>query len=115
MCQENLFCQDSNFDRIHDLESALRQAPAILSSEEAEWRVYEETLRLARTDTRPGSILEEGICPLKRVGSVNLCVAFLEDEIFHPRIRKLLSRLAEKDHQHHPLDLFDVDIRRLQC
>ena len=38
----------------------------------------------------------------------------LENEVFHARIRQFLTRLAEQDHQYDPLDLFDIDIRRVQ-
>ena len=40
--------------------------------------------------------------------------SFLKDQVFHARVGELLTGLAEQHHQHHPLDLFNVDIRGLQ-
>ena len=40
--------------------------------------------------------------------------SFLENEVFHAGIRKLLSRLAEQDHQYDPFDLLDIDIGRFK-
>ena len=45
---------------------------------------------------------------------VNRVRTFLKNEIFHTRVSKFLTRLAEQDHEHHPFDLFDIDIRRFQ-
>ena len=36
-----------------------------------------------------------------------------EHEIFHPRVSMLLARLTEQDHQYDPLDLLDINIRRI--
>jgi len=46
--------------------------------------------------------------------SVELRVAFVEDQILHPSIRQLLTGLAEQNHQDNPLYLFYVDIRGFQ-
>jgi len=46
--------------------------------------------------------------------SVELRVAFVEDQILHPSIRQLLAGLAEQNHQDNPLYLFHVDIRSFQ-
>ena len=39
---------------------------------------------------------------------------FLEHQIFHARIGEFLPGLAEQHHQHDPLDLLDVDVRRFE-
>jgi hypothetical protein len=40
--------------------------------------------------------------------------SFLENQIFHARVRVFLAGLTEQYHQDNPLDLFDVDIRGLK-
>ena len=37
-----------------------------------------------------------------------------ENKIFHARVGEFLARLGEQHHQYDPLDLFDVNVRRLQ-
>jgi hypothetical protein len=46
--------------------------------------------------------------------SVNGTGTFFENEVFHPSVGKLLTGLAKQYHQHNPLDLFDINIRRFQ-
>ena len=45
---------------------------------------------------------------------VNRLRTLLENEILHAGVGELLARLAEQHHEHHPLDLIDVDVRRFQ-
>ncbi len=45
---------------------------------------------------------------------VDNAAAFLEYEVFHARVCAFLAGLAEQNHQDDPLDLIDVDIRRIE-
>src|SRR5262245_27094224 len=49
-----------------------------------------------------------------RRASVHRIPTLVEDQVFHPLVGIFLAGLAEKHHQHHPLELLDVDVVRLE-